>query len=103
MGTVRVIKKSGGVATAQIEPDTFDEIHRGDRVGPAGEKLVASIEPRPNDRALRGFVLGAPVPYQTILGEHQMVLIDQGSSHEVHPGNTFTVRLRHDPACNVQP
>jgi hypothetical protein len=101
-GSVRVIKKSGDIATAQIEPDSFDEIHRGDRVGPAGEKLVASIEERPNDRALRGFVLGAMVPYLTILGEHQLVLIDQGSSHGVHPGNTFTVVRKHDPAVNVQ-
>jgi hypothetical protein len=31
-----------------------------------------------------------------------MVLIDQGSSHGVHPGNTFTVVRRHDPAVNVQ-
>jgi len=102
MGSVRVIRKSGDVATAQIEVDSLDEIHRGDRVGPAGEKLVASIEPRPNDRALRGFVIGALVPYLTILGEHQLVLIDQGSSHGVHPGNTFIVVRKHDPAVNVQ-
>jgi LysM domain len=102
VGMVRVIRKSGEVATAQIEADSLDEMHRGDRVGPAGEKLVALVEPRANERALRGFVIGALVPYLTILGEHQLVLIDQGSSHGVHAGNTFTVVRRHDPAVNVE-
>ena len=102
VGTVRVLKKGAEVTTALIEPNSLDEIHRGDRIGPAGEKLVTQVPPRANHKALRGFVLGALVPYLTLLGEHELILIDQGSQHGVQPGNTFTVVRKHDPAVNVQ-
>jgi len=102
VGTVRVLKKGAEVTTAVVEPNSLDEIHRGDRIGPAGEKLVAQVPQRPNHRALRGFVLGSLVPYLTILGEHQLILVDQGSQHGVQAGNTFIVVRKHDPAVNVQ-
>jgi len=102
VGTVRVLKKGAEVSTAVVEPNSLDEIHRGDRIGPAGEKLVTQVPQRPNHRALRGFVLGSLVPYLTILGEHQLILVDQGSQHGVQAGNTFIVVRKHDPAVNVQ-
>src|SRR5262249_8924184 len=89
VGTVRVIKKNAELVTAQIEPDSLDEIHRGDRIGPAGEKLVVPVAQRANEKALRGFVLGALVPYLTLLGEHALILIDQGTQQGVQLGNTF--------------
>src|SRR5262249_58810394 len=62
VGTVRVLKKGAKVTTAQIEPDSLDEIHRGDRIGPAGEKLVTQRPPGANDKALGGLVLARVDP-----------------------------------------
>src|SRR5215470_2701196 len=36
LGTVRVVKSSDELVTADLSPDTWDEVHRGDRIGPAG-------------------------------------------------------------------
>ncbi len=102
VGSLRVIRTSDGLATAEISPETPDEVRRGDRVGPHGEELVLSIEARPNPALLKGFVIGAMVPYLTTFGEHQVLMIDQGGAQGVQPGNTFSVIRRHDPAVNVQ-
>jgi hypothetical protein len=102
VGSLRVIRLSEGMATAEISPGTPDEVRRGDRVGPPGEQLVLTVAARPNPRLLKGYVIGAMVTYLTIFGEHQVLMIDQGSGQGVQPGNTFSVVRRHDPAVNVQ-
>ena len=102
VGSLRVIRISDGMATAEISPETPDEVRRGDRVGPHGEELVLTIEARPNPGQLKGFVIGAMISYLTTFGEHQVLMIDQGSGQGVQPGNTFSVIRRHDPAVNVQ-
>src|SRR5262249_30667114 len=97
LGTVRVVKSSGELVTAQLNPDTWDEVHRGDRIGPAGEQLKEVIQPRPNDRQLKGYVIGVLVPFLTTLGEHNVVVVDKGRADGVQPGNTFTVVRQQDP------
>ncbi len=94
---MRVTKSSGDVVTAQLNPDTWDEVHRGDRIGPAGEQLNEVIERRPNDRELKGYVIGVLVPYLTVLGEHHVIIVDKGRSDGVEPGQTFTVIRQQDP------
>lgn len=102
VGSLRVIRLSERMATAEITPETPDEVRRGDRVGPHGEQLVLTVEARPNGGLVKGFVIAAMVTYLTIFGEHQVLMIDQGSGQGVQPGNTFSVVRRHDPAVNVQ-
>ncbi len=97
LGTVRVIRLSGEVVTAQLNPDTWDEVKRGDRIGPAGEQLNEVIERRPNDRELKGYIIGVLVPYLTVFGEHNVIIIDKGHSDGVQPGQTFTVVRQQDP------
>jgi hypothetical protein len=97
LGTVRVTKLSNELATAQVNPDTWDAVHRGDRIGPAGEQLNDVIERRPNDRELNGYVIGVLIPYLTALGEHNVIIIDKGRSDGVQTGQTFTVVRQQDP------
>jgi hypothetical protein len=98
LGTVRVTRAaSGELVTAQLNPDTWDEVHRGDLIGPAGEQLSDLIEPRPNDRHLKGYVVGVLVPYLTALGEHNVIIVDRGHGDGVQVGQTFTVIRQQDP------
>ena len=97
LGTVRVVKSSGEFVSGQLNADTWDEVHRGDFIGPAGEQLQEVIEPRPNDRQLKGYVIGVLVPFLTVLGEHNVVVVDKGRADGVQVGNTFTVVRQGDP------
>ncbi len=97
LGTVRVVKSSGELVTAALNPDTWDEVRRGDRIGPAGEQLQEVIQPRPNDRQLKGYIIGVLVPYLTTMGEHNVVVVDKGRTDGVQPGHTFTVVRQQDP------
>lgn len=95
LGKVRVVRISDETVTAQIT-DTWDEIHRGDLIGPANEDLRLAVAPRPNDKELAGFIVELMVPYLTMAGEHQLVLLDRGSSDGVQVGNTFQVVRQQD-------
>lgn len=97
IGTVRVIKTSDKLVTAAINPDTWDEVRRGDRIGPHGEELAQAVTRRNNDRDLRGYVIGALVPYLTVFGEHTVIMVDKGRSDGVELGQTFTVVRQQDP------
>ena len=95
LGKARVIKMDGEFVTAQIT-DTWDAIERGDLIGPVNENLMVNLTPRPNDRQLTGHIVVPLVPAQTMVGEHQLVVVDKGSSDGVQVGNTFTVVRQQD-------
>jgi hypothetical protein len=95
LGKAKVIAIGPETVTAQIT-DTWDEIHRGDLIGPANEDLRLKVAQRPNGRTLDGVVLEMLVPYLTMVGEHQLVLVDRGSGDGIQVGNTFTVVRRQD-------
>ena len=97
LGTVRILKEDRGVVVAQVNPDTWDEVLRGDLIGPAGEQMLHSVAPRRNDRDLKGYVIGVVIPYLTTLGVHQVAIVDKGSSDGVQLGQTFTVIRQQDP------
>jgi len=97
IGTVRVLKTSDQLVTALINPDTWDEVRRGDRIGPHGEQLREVVTQRPNDRDLKGYVIGVLVPYLTVSGEHSVIIVDKGRSDGVELGQTFTVIRQQDP------
>jgi hypothetical protein len=97
LGTARVTDVSTkGLVSMQIE-ETWDPITREDLVGPFGEKLGEKISPRPNDRDLKGYVIGSLVPTVSIMGEYHVIVVDKGSADGVQAGNSFVVVRRQDP------
>lgn len=99
LGTLRVVKVDGRLTTARIE-QTWGEITRGALVGPYDERLVENVQPRPNERELAGRVVSALVPYLTIMGEHNDLVLDVGSADGVQQGNTFLVVRQQDLGGN---
>ncbi|WP_171818957.1 LysM peptidoglycan-binding domain-containing protein [Pyxidicoccus fallax] len=100
LGTLRVVRVSENVVTAQVV-DTWDGMERGDLVGPVGERLTERIAPRPNAKEVQGTIVTALVPYLTQIAEHHTVVVDRGSAQGVQLGNTFTLLRRWDPALHV--
>ncbi len=96
LGAVKVTQVSDKLVTAEIV-QAWDEINRGDLIGPYGEALMKNVSPRANERELKGHVITTMVPFLSIYGEHHMVVVDKGSSDGVVPGNTFTVVRQNDP------
>ncbi len=77
----------------------FDEIHRGDRIGPARERLFETVAPVPNAVALQNLIVvrRARPGSLTVAGEQVRVLVDAGSAQGVQVGNVFTVIRQADP------
>ncbi|RKG54952.1 LysM peptidoglycan-binding domain-containing protein [Corallococcus sp. AB011P] len=100
LGTVQVVAINNDVVTARIM-ETWDPISRGDLVGPSSEKLSERISPKPNSKEIPGFVLTPMTPGQTLLGEHNFVVVDRGTADGVQVGNTFTIERRGDPSLDV--
>ncbi len=85
MGTVQVWKQ-------------YDEVQRGDSIGPVNEPVLRQVAPRPNERDVKDIYVVADVRrYPTILGEHQLTIMDKGSDDGVKIGNVFTIFRQHDP------
>jgi LysM repeat protein len=97
LGTARVLSVSEKRVVARLE-QTWDEVRRGDRVGPFGEQYLDRIVLRPNDRTLQGHVVAGLDPSVTLYGEFHYVLVDLGSADGVQVGNTFTVVRQNDPS-----
>jgi hypothetical protein len=95
LGTMQILKVNGKVVTAKIE-QAWDEIVRGDHVGPYGEKLAERITAKPNKVKLDGYIVSALTPYLTMFGEHHVVIVDKGSADGLQPGNTFTIVRQGD-------
>lgn len=97
VGAVRVVRlDKNGMATVTIEKQ-FDEIRRGDLLGPMGESLIHSVSSRPNDREVKGgVVVSSTTTFLTKFAEHHIVIIDRGADDGVKPGNTFVVTRQHD-------
>ncbi|MFY2561631.1 LysM peptidoglycan-binding domain-containing protein [Corallococcus terminator] len=100
VGTLRVVRVDKGMVTAQIV-DTWDGIERGDLVGPYGEKLSERVAPRPNTKELNATVVTPLVPYLSLLGEHNTLVLDRGSADGVQLGNTFLILRQGDPSRQV--
>ena len=107
LGKVKVLKIHPKQRMASVELTAmYDEIRRGDYLGPLGENLIRSYQVRGNAKDLDGFVVAAVPPYLSTFGEHSLVIIDQGSDNGVQSGNTFSVIRQHDgtmPGVAVDP
>ena len=97
LGTVKVNATSEPKVRAVLDR-ALDEIRRGDRIGPAKERLYETVAPVPNAVALQNLTVVAQLdPSITMAGEWVRVLVDAGSAQGVQAGNTFTVIRQSDP------
>lgn len=97
VGTAKVNRTSEPKVRAVLDK-AFDEIRRGDRIGPARERLFETVTPVPNGGALQNLTVVAQLDrYTSIGGEHARVLVDAGSAQGVQLGNVFTVIRQVDP------
>ena len=102
IGSLKITRISEQYATGQIQPDCWDEVLRGDLLGPYSDKMVEIVPPRANEREMRGYIVGSEIPALALLGEHHIIVIDRGSTDGVQPGNSFTVVRRQDPTASVR-
>jgi hypothetical protein len=92
---IRVDKDNS--ATVQIFKQ-YDEVYRGDLVGPMTEPVIRAVAPRPNERDVKdAFVVADVRRYPSMLGEHTVAIVDKGSDDGVKAGNVFTIWRQHDP------
>lgn len=84
-------------ATVQIWKQ-YDEVARGDLIGPVNEPVVRAVSPRPNEREVKDVYVVADVRrYPAMLGEHSLAIMDKGSDDGVKLGNVFTIFRQNDP------
>lgn len=92
---IRIDKDNG--ATVQIWKQ-YDEVARGDLIGPINEPVVRAVAPRPNERDVKDAYLVADVRrFPAMLGEHSLAIMDKGSDDGVKLGNVFTIFRQGDP------
>jgi len=97
VGEMRVVRLDGPGKVTMAISRQFDEIRRGDKIGPMGEPLTNLVAARANDREIKGaMVLTSSVPYQTIMAETMFVVIDKGGDDGVKIGNSFTIWRQND-------
>lgn len=98
LAEVRVIRVDGNKrATVQISKQ-YDEVARGDFIGPFSEPVMRAVGARPNEREIKNAYIVAEVHrFLGTLGEHSMVIVDKGSEDGVKTGNVFTIFRQHDP------
>ncbi|MFN0061196.1 MAG: LysM peptidoglycan-binding domain-containing protein [Myxococcaceae bacterium] len=97
IGSVRILGAAKERVRARLE-EAWDEIERGDRVGPSGEELAGEVKPVPNTREMNGHVVAAVEPGLTTYGDQHIVVVDRGRADGIVPGNTFTVVRQQDPS-----
>jgi len=102
IGTMKIVRISDSYATGQIQSDCWDEVLRGDLLGPYSDKMQEVVARKPNERDLKGYIVSTEVPLLALVGEHHLIVIDRGSTDGVQPGNTFVVLRRQDPTTSVR-
>jgi len=97
LGAVRVVDASPyrKHVTAEIVR-SFEEIERGDRIGPSLFELERSVSDRPNTRNLVGRIAATLTSGVRELGQDHLVFVDRGREHGVLPGNRFQVARAGD-------
>jgi hypothetical protein len=103
LGIARVVKvhdrqkgdEGGQFVTIRVM-NSYDDIRRGDYLGPYAEPLVRSVAPRANDKALEAVLVSKAVTFLSMSGEQMLVVIDRGSNDGLQPGNTFQIFRQQD-------
>ncbi len=98
LAEVKVIRIDKDNSATVLISKQYDEVVRGDLVGPINEPVVRAVAPRPNERDVKDiFVVSDVRRYPTMLGENSLAIMDKGSDDGVKLGNVFTVYRQHDP------
>jgi hypothetical protein len=90
LGQARVTRLDEKAVTMLITA-AYDTIDRGDYLGPWSEKLAKSIQLRPNQASVDGYIVAVTPSVLTNLGEANVVYLDKGQADGVEEGNTFQV------------
>lgn len=90
LGTVRVVEASPLTknVTAMIVK-SFEEIERGDRIGPSFGDFGRSVVRAPNARNLLGRIAATQERGVGEVGQDHLVFLDRGRADGVVPGNVF--------------
>ncbi len=92
LGTVQVVEISPfRKHVVGVIRSSFEEIGRGDRIGPSLGDLERPVEPRPNPRNMVGRIAATVDRGVRELGQDQIVILDRGKQHGVQVGNVFQV------------
>ena len=94
LGTAKVLARQEKLVLAELTGVT-DAIFRGDWVVAYEQPIAKNIVPQVNDVELKGFIVDAREELTT-LGEHLIVMLDQGTAQGVKEGNVFDVVRRGD-------
>lgn len=90
LGTVKLQRIEKKMSIVQIAA-TWDEVRRGDLIGPLNDDLMRRVNQRANDKEGKGYVVSSARPWITVMGEHEFLIIDKGSEAGVQPGNTMSI------------
>ncbi|HET6439889.1 MAG TPA: LysM peptidoglycan-binding domain-containing protein [Anaeromyxobacter sp.] len=90
LGAGKVVAMDDKAATLTITA-SYEPIERGDLLGPWTEKPYRVVAPRPNAKALKGYIVSAPEEVLTQFAEHVVVFVDLGKAEGVEEGNRLTV------------
>jgi|CXWL01.1.fsa_nt_gi hypothetical protein len=96
LGTAKSLRAGNATMLTLQILNTFDEVRRGDLIGPYGESLTRTITVRPNDRNLKATLVGQLTPFLTTFAEHHVVILDKGSDDGVLQGNIFVAVRQQD-------
>lgn len=102
LAEARVIRvEKDNHATVQLIKQ-YEEVRRGDLLGPLNEPVMRAVAPRPNERDVKDvFVVADVRRYPAMLGENSLAIMDKGSDDGVKIGNVFTIWRQHDPLPQV--
>ena len=101
LGTARIKRLTRDKAATALVIEAYNEILRGDRVGPL-RRTYKAVPLRAAEKDLEGRVIDN-LPDIKALGEFQMVFIDRGKNHGVRLGNRFLVVRQGDGAESMIP
>ncbi len=97
LGTVKVNGTREPKVRAVVDK-AFADMGRGDRIGPARERLLESVNLVPNTVSLQNLIVVAELNQSlTVVGAQNRVLVDAGSAQGVQVGNVFTFIRQTDP------
>ncbi|HEY0881200.1 MAG TPA: LysM peptidoglycan-binding domain-containing protein, partial [Archangium sp.] len=92
---IRIEKNNKAIVTIVKQ---YDEVWRGDYVGPYNEPIIRYVAARPNEREVKGAYLVSDVTrWPTMVGENAIAIMDKGADDGVKVGNTFTFWRQQDP------
>lgn len=99
-GMVKVFNVDGEMVRGRIT-EAWDDMARGDRIGPASESFHAAVEPKHAEHDAKGFVVTALEPTVTLMGERALVVVDAGRAEGLQTGNSVTFTRQGDPSTSL--